>query len=179
MNNNDENKSIDLAVEAPLLCAIPRDYFRVPEGYFADLESSINREFREGTSELSVPDGYFENMHDEILKSIENTKDEAKVIPISRSRNRYWITVALSAAATGLLLFWMLGMKEEKCETFACLLDQTELSNEDLMILDETEIVELLGDDYDMIDATEMNDSELDAYLEDDIENISIDELYE
>ncbi len=179
MNNKDENTSIDLAKEAPLLSAIPRDDFRVPEGYFTDLESTINRKFREGTSELFVPDGYFESMHANILAKMENDQVEKKVIPISQSRTKYWIAAAISVAATGLLIFWMLGTGEEQCDTFACLLDQTELSNEDLMILDETEIVELLGDDYDMIDAIELKDAELDAYLEDDIENIDLDEFYD
>jgi hypothetical protein len=165
--------------EAPNLAAIPRDNFIVPEGYFSELEYNLKSKFQEGNSELQVPHDFFETMHTDILAKIASEDEVTRVVPLRNSKVAVWISTAVSIAAIGLLMFWFLGNQEGKCETFACLLEQTELSNDDLMILDEADLFELIGEEQDLLDAVQLDEDDLLNYLEDDIEDFTVDELYE
>lgn len=179
MSESIEHNDDELMKAAPILSAISRDEFSVPEEYFAKLESDLQKKFQEGSSELQVPHDFFDSMHSDILNKITTENVETKVIPLKNSNVAFWISTGLSIAAVGLLIFWFLGSQEEECETFACLLEQTELTNDDLMVLDEDDIFELIGEDQELIESIELDSDELLDYLENDLEDISIDELYE
>jgi hypothetical protein len=118
-------------------------------------------------------------MHTDILAKIASEDEVTRVVPLRNSKVAVWISTAVSIAAIGLLMFWFLGNQEGKCETFACLLEQTELSNDDLMILDEADLFELIGEEQDLLDAVQLDEDDLLNYLEDDIEDFTVDELYE
>ncbi|MFT7545870.1 MAG: hypothetical protein ACI8YO_002661 [Gammaproteobacteria bacterium] len=95
--------------------------------------------------EFNIPDGYFEDLHKSIedkLKSDDKEEhDTAKVIPLNKNR-RNWIIYSGIAACIALGLFVIGQNQSEDCQTFACLLEKTEITDEDIEFLEIQE-----GDD--------------------------------
>ncbi len=114
-----------------------KDQFKIPEGYFDDLRESIktSTQFNIQEDSFLVPTDYFESFG-EVLKS----KINPPVIPI---QNQKWMKYSSYAVAAGLALFLLLRYfpAQEKCENFTCMLENTELVEDDINWI-EQEIIE-------------------------------------
>ncbi|MCB0762426.1 MAG: hypothetical protein KDC12_12945 [Flavobacteriales bacterium] len=180
MNRFEHYTDEDWKREFPLLFSIPRDDFRVPEGYFEGFEKQVlNRSISDSTfmaggkeqpaeDGFSTPPDFFGSMHDEIMKEV------ARDTPVRTiSRKRTWVYWAAAACILGLVSWWTLMREQDKkCVTFACLLEQTHLSTEDLMFIEETDLILENTGELDETDMLELSDDELLEYLDDDLEQL-------
>jgi hypothetical protein len=155
---------------------IPQDRpekFKVPKDYFEDLKAELALKAAmhgKDNPSFSLPENYLQELNKE-LKSIP---DQSRVIPLWKSTA---FRIALSGVAATILLFLFIGNPFEKdCESFACLMEQTELSEEELLWIDEALIEEAY---LETVSENEMNNSDeayIDYLLEEDI---SMDALLE
>lgn len=125
----------------------PREGFNIPEGYFEDLQESLIDE----KTDMHVPAGYFDKLQATI---------EAEVTPkkiISLKRVAYWLS---AACIVGVIFMILQKSEQEECKTFACLLKESELTDEELLQLYDHTIVE------DLLNEGQAEEEESDAYLE-------------
>ncbi|MHA6280756.1 hypothetical protein ACXYMT_11295 [Salinimicrobium sp. CAU 1759] len=80
--------------------------FKVPEGYFQDLEShlmervtAVEKDF--GQSPFKVPENYFEQLGDKVFEKLEDQPKKGKVIPLFRRKT--WSYIAGVAAVAAVL----------------------------------------------------------------------------
>lgn len=105
------------------------DVFNTPKGYFKDLESSLI----EDQSEFAVPVDYFEKLDESLTKSASPTK------LITMKRVAFWLS---AACVVGAIFIYRNYNSEEECKTFACLLKESDFSEEELIMLYDNHIVE-------------------------------------
>jgi hypothetical protein len=125
----------------------PSDGFNIPAGYFEDLQDSLLEE----TNEFEVPASYF----DQLETKITAATDTSKIITFKRVA--FWLSAACVVGA--IFLYRSFSAKEE-CKTFACLLQESEFTEEDILLLYDSHIVEeFLEEDSQM-------DKESEAYMD-------------
>ena len=140
--------------------------FKTPEGYFEALKDEIK--LKQQLSEhdkqsFKVPENYFE----ELRANIARNKEETRVIPFWKHPS---FRIAVVSAAAVALLFFILGNPwEEQCESFACLMEQTELQPEDLGWMDDEIITEVYLESIDGSISEELNEDYIDYLVEEDI----------
>ena len=118
--------------------------FKVPESYFTNFKRELDLKIKAGQKdEFNVPDGYFEESRTDIFSIAE----EQKVIHISnRKRNILWYSISAVAATIAIVLTF--NIKETPdCETFACLLEKTTITQEDIEYLEENEEISFFDDE--------------------------------
>jgi len=101
---------------------------------------------------FTVPDGYFENFQRTMLQQIE---PETKVVPLYRNRKSWWYTAAAAVAVS--LSIPAINTLTTKSQTDIVVLDryfaETELSEEQIVELLETEDIAKIKVDYGLEDA--------------------------
>lgn len=118
--------------------------------------------------ELKTPDHFFEELQAVVLEESTDPKN-TKVIPL-----RNWL-LGLAAACIAGLIIWNAIPERETCETFACLLEKTELLEEDIAAL-----YELDGSPEELYLETnneDVNEEVLDYLIESDIDTEELWEL--
>jgi hypothetical protein len=104
-------------------------------------ESSAKKEF-------SVPENYFESAQDNIMSAVLPREDRTPVIPLKKSNKIRFITITSIAASIAALLFFNFPDKPDTNQSFAELLQNTELDDNDLdYIMTEPEDIELIVDE--------------------------------
>lgn len=147
------------------------DEFVVPEGSQAKLREEILHSTVGAKDKMSVPEGYFTGLSDEIMSKVQEPVAETPVVKIHHSR-RLWASVAVAASLIAAV--FIINPAEEKCESFACLLEQTDFGYEDIDYLttEDLEIL-LIDDEEELFD----EDDEIIDYLID--EDLDLDDLLE
>ena len=113
--------------------------FRMPEGYLDQFESELKLKLiKADKNSFRIPDGYGAESERK-LKSISKRKS---VITMKRT----WIAAAAVVAVAAMVFF--LRPVEEPCETFACLLEQAEITQEDIEYFEEYEEVSFYDEEY-------------------------------
>lgn len=149
----------DIAQDRPEKFKVPKDYF---EDLKAELALKAAMDEKEHPS-FKLPENYLP----ELQKDLKAIPDQTKVIPLWKNTT---FRIALSGVAATILLFLFIGNPFEKeCESFACLMEQTELSEEELLWIDEALIEEAY---LETVNENEMNNPDeayIDYLLEEDI----------
>lgn len=154
--------------------------FKVPEGYFDELEDQISIAQKEASlpkeTGYKVPSNYFENFEDKLLTTLHSEENKAtvKVIPLYQ---RNWFKVTTSIAACLLIaLFVSLNQKDditiELAENEVTNYLETDLASIDTddiaQLLTETELEEL---DF---DNEEVSNTNLEEYLLENLDDTSL-----
>lgn len=157
---------------------LPEASFETPDFYFKKVEIEINKRIGHSTTEKSqpeVPHGYFNDLNFKILD--QTLKAEAGHLINLKTKQRRLKTFLTLAAS--MIAFWLLTREiapEEKCETFACLLEKTDLTSEELLLIyDETIVEDLLESDASLLESIDSDHEMIDYLLEGDI---NLDELW-
>jgi hypothetical protein len=155
--------------------------FQIPEGYFesaradliqriSDTPENISIETK-NDSALKTPEGYFGQLSEDIFAQTSRAS-ELKEVPVRKlysTKRFYWL--AASAAVLILAVTTFLAQSaEDECITFACLLENTELT--------EKELIDIYSEDsfesewtYDgMTEIDILTEDEVHHYLEDDLD---------
>jgi len=176
MKQDEEDKN-DLKRMAPNLAALPRvNPFRVPDGYFRQLEEHVMGEIQERTAAtdttephggFDIPAGYFEALPSVIQNSIAEKKS-ARIRPLL-PQPAY--AVGIAAAFLAMLLLTRPALWFEEPNPTAVTLTVEELGNSTYLAeLDEHVLIEALGD-YEAGASTERNaDAEVEYLLENNID---------
>lgn len=151
-----------------------RKDFTVPENYFETLEQNALRQFTEG--DFHVPEGYFQELEHQLgvhpslppVPADYFDQLEGKVLmPVekpNRSSNIRPLIWAVSIAASLVIAFlWQRNSAKEECISFTCLLQQTQLSEDELLELYDHQVVDDLIQTTQVENTTEVDD---DPYLE-------------
>lgn len=168
-DNISEEKAL-LAKEAPLLFAMKkREVFKLKKGEDIRLEKT----WENGKTNpfLSTPNE-IEGISSKVLQVIEH-ENKPKTSTSSIVKSFTWI----GAAAAALLFVLFLIKPEKKCQTFACLLDNSQISNNEMIELiadDEDELIMLI--DVNQIEINPISDQEVIELLEDP--NLDIEDLW-
>lgn len=190
----------------PLLFSIPKDRFIAPEGYFEHLSANLNlkeisqseqfetpemffeeqhmqiqkRVEDEVNKELDVPADFFNDMHREIMQTVEETPQErSEAIVVSMSSSKQWPYWLAAACILGAIAWFSLtgSGSDEECITFACLLEQTEFTTDDLLFIDDTDLLIEQATETESIQMIEFQDDEILDYLdEEDLEELLLEE---
>ena len=150
------------------------DLLLIPDGYEDENKQNILAQIGDRPSDLGVPNGYFSALKSKLMaetevetaikaESLSADLETGRIIPLHRRRGT-WAAVA-AVAAMLLLAVTFLQPTEAKCETFACLLEEYELSEQDYMLLDESDLVVLLDDDASALSVTNVDDDVILDYL--------------
>lgn len=150
---------------------------RTPAGFFEKQEKQIlgRTVEAEETDDLGLPADFFEKQHEAILAKVDEEQKETKVFSLQRYKR---IIISTAAAAAAIFALFVLRPEDPApCETFACLLEQADLTAEDLMFLNDGDSDDLLTDDLLVVEeAMEDGDHEIIDYL---IESdYDLDEIY-
>lgn len=155
--------------------------FKTPDQYFEGLEDRImakttNTKLNSG---FKTPETYFDGLEDNILNTVNTTKTETKVVPLWAKKQ--WVYIGSIAASLALLITLTFNntatttdfssLTETDLETY--ILNNDELDNYDLASLYNTDE---LNTETDL--GTIISDTNLDAYIEDnsdDINNLILD----
>ena len=152
--------------------------FNTPKEYFSELENSILTQSSVPTkSAISVPDNYFEGLESRILEQIDE-EDKTPVRSINMKKSlQLWGSVA---AAFVIGFFFFNTTKTEECITFACLLEQTTFTEDELLHVYDEEIANEMIDDVDFLDNISLEDEEiLDYLIDEDFDLEALDNMYE
>lgn len=165
-----EEKAL-LAKEAPLLFSIKkREVFKLKQGEEIRLEKAWENGKTKANPFLSTPNE-IEGISLKVLEVIEHG-NKPKTSTSSIVKLFTWL------GAAAVLVFVLFLIKPEKeCETFACLLDNSEISNAEMMELiadDEDELIMLI--DVKQIEINPISDQEVIELLEDP--NLDIEDLW-
>ncbi|MDG1766842.1 MAG: hypothetical protein P8H98_08610 [Flavobacteriales bacterium] len=161
-----------LAKEAPLLFSMKkREVFRLKQGEELHLEKAWEKGKTKANPFLSAPNE-IEAISSSVLETIEqDSKQNQSISPIIKLFS--WV-----GAAAAVLVFVLVLIKPEKeCETFACLLENSEISNADMIELiadEEDELIMLI--DVKQIEINPISDQEVIELLEDP--NLDIEDLW-
>jgi hypothetical protein len=180
-NQTYKQEKEQLQKEAPTLFALPRmSVFVVPEMYFDllreewALRSASTLDKSESTSSFQIPEGYFESARADLIQRISDTPENISIetkndSALKTPEGYYWL--AASAAVLILAVTTFLAQSaEDECITFACLLENTELT--------EKELIDIYSEDsfesewtYDgMTEIDILTEDEVHHYLEDDLD---------
>ena len=143
--------------------------FAVPEDYFEKQSKTLLEEKIQCEAEMGLPETFFEEQHTAIVASVEkpDTVDGFK-------RYRSFILSTTVAAAAVIAFVFALPSEKEKCLTFACLLEQTDLTPEDLLFVDDNDLNEFV-DSEETIEVSDYNIEMIDYLIDSDSD---FDELY-
>lgn len=138
-------------------------HFHTPEGYFDALENRIDelisvQDLPHGGS-FDVPAKYFEDIETKVLRLTGQAKQEGRSL-------RMWLPFI--AAAAGLAIFLVVYFQgREKCESFTCLLEKSDITSEDLLFIEEETIAEYYLEHASLSDMSpEMQDELIESLLE-------------
>jgi hypothetical protein len=128
---------------------------RVDDDFFVQQQnqivSRINLEViseSSGKKEFNVPENYFESAQNNITSAVLPREDRTPVIPLKKSNKIRFLTITSVAASIAALLFFNFPDKPATNQSFAELLQNTELDDNDLdYIITEPEDIELIVDD--------------------------------
>lgn len=185
----------DLQNFAPTLFSIPKsDLLIIPDGYFESLDREWHTE--DMVPELVVPSDYFNQLSSEImLKALEKEQTdlnvdevffhsmEAEILSktidklgrqVVSFRKRRNLLLSTIGAAAALILAWMFfaPVETEECITFACLLEQSEISTSDLLEFEDMDLELLIPLEEEAVS----DDDELYNYLLDS--EVDLEDLY-
>lgn len=190
----------ELEALAPLFSALPKnDLLLTPEGFFEKFEDKVTSQTGSSEPELTVPEGFFEKQaeslleksaqtdpdlgipetffeeqHAAIMAAVEEPEKKAgKVVNFKRYR-RAILSTAAAAAAVFVVLF-AIPTEEEQCVTFACLLEQTDLTADDLLFVDDYDLNEFIDSEEEFEEPSEDEIEMIDYLIESDYD---FDELY-
>ncbi|MBI1268312.1 MAG: hypothetical protein GC193_12875 [Cryomorphaceae bacterium] len=125
----------------------PHDRFDIPAGYFEDLQDSLIAE----TRDFDVPATYFDTLETTIIAAATPTKI------INMKRVAFWLS---AACVVGAIFLYRNFTAKEECKTFACLLQESDFTEEELLMFYDSNIVEeFLEEDSEI-------DSESEAYMD-------------
>ena len=140
--------------------------FIPPEHYFAELEQELFLKGQlKGNDEQSfqVPHGYFEKLS----QSISTAKSITPVVPLWK---KDLFKLAWAGAAAAILIFLTLDTPtKEKCESFACLMEQTDLTPEDLAWVETSIIEEVYSESDEASEFAEEESAYINYLLEQDV----------
>ncbi|MFT4779827.1 MAG: hypothetical protein ACJAU0_001704 [Flavobacteriales bacterium] len=149
--------------------------FEVPTDYFTALEKDILRQTsgaKNKQTSFSIPSDYFEELEKAILT--ETKELETPVIASNRFSSR--LIIWSSVAALFILGFFLFNpVEKQPCVTFACLLGQSDLSDEDFLEIYDADVADELLETADFDRQSEFEDNDLIEYLIE--ENIDLDVL--
>ena len=197
--NNDVVSEIsdvqELETSAPNFSALPKnDLLLTPDGFFEDFENDLKANTETLDVEFAVPVNYFEKQSETLLEDsmrceaetglpktffeeqhaaiVDSAGQPDKVVRPKGFRS-FILSMAAAAAAIIAVVFALSSEKKE-CITFACLLEQTNLTPEDLLFVDDND----LNDFVDSESTLEVNDYNIEIidYLID--ADYDFDELY-
>lgn len=141
--------------------------FEVPQGYFNLLESKLKpvefgADLPAGGS-FSTPTGYFEELGKKAAERAANGNREGK---------SYRLWLPLMAAAASMAIFLVVYIQSRnKCESFTCLLEQSEVNPEDLMFIEEEVIAEYYLEHGGLSDISpELQEELMESLLEEDFD---------
>ncbi len=199
--------AVNPAAEPELSESISKQQFKVPKGYFNQLSDNILNKIKAAEEEslnplleqmrheeiFTVPEGYFENLSDEILRKAKGEDEEAIIRQLEpmleeAGVSRFSLSRVLSIAAVfAVLLFglWFVqpAANPAQSQTFE---DQlAALSDDDILEylddhsyeFDQYEIAEASKLNGNILDGVELNEDEIDYYLN-SIDFELINELY-
>ena len=124
--------------------------FKAPEDYFETFEERLFNKIGEDSlpkeAGFSVPDAYFSGLEDVVLKKVNASEKQTKVIPLFRKRTLFYVA---SIAACAAILFMVIKTETNSPDGFndiqlATLDDYIEAGN---LELDTYEVLAMLGDD--------------------------------
>lgn len=113
--------------------------FKIPERYFENMSSELNLKRVKSEDEFRVPEMYFENLKEQTIRPLRS----GKVLRMPSSK--IWLGIA---GAVVIFISILLIEREEPCESFSCLLEKTELTQEDLEYFEDYEEVSYYYEDY-------------------------------
>lgn len=153
--------------------------YKIPEGYFDSVEDNIlnkiNSPFEDvNASGYEVPDNYFNSIEDKVLDRVALKK--GKLVNLFTRRNLMY----LSGVAAALLIMISVVFKSDPLdETLDIEMVETYLEEQDLDSYELAELLaeaDLLDEDFTVFDEENLDDSEIEAYL---LENINIEDIIE
>jgi hypothetical protein len=159
--------------------------FEVPDAYFKEQSQALMNitgtespmhATAQDEEHLLTPAGYFSELEEAIL-SRTTRAPQTKVIGMVRPKTRRWLYTISSAAAILIAVAAILLAQgaEEDCKTFACLLEQTELTHDELLeFYVDSDLEETWAPED---DEPVLSDEELTEYLDDDLEWITDTEM--
>ncbi len=65
-----------------------------------------NIDFEHNKEAFKVPEGYFEQLEKNILAQTVETKEDAKIISINKNRKRFYLFSSVTGVAASLVLLW-------------------------------------------------------------------------
>ncbi len=161
--------------------------FKVPTDYFAGLTDRVldnlkNPEVKE--TGFTVPENYLDTLTDTIITSVNDSRDEIRVIPLKAKAEPQkapsWLVPFISIAAMGILLFSLQSLWETNEDGITALGDE-EMMNYVMNLEDgmDQEAVDLLFLDNDILDGitidTKIQDDQLLDYL---IDEVDLNQIY-
>lgn len=146
----------------------------VPENFFENQESVLMAKTGQIEKELGLPEEFFEKQHEAIMAQVAS-EDEPVGRVINFQKYRRAIVSFAAAAAVVAAVWFTLPAEEEQCVTFACLLEQSDLSSEDLLFVDDYDLSEFITSDSDLDQNSEEDIEMIDFLIESEYD---FDELY-
>lgn len=170
-DNTIEEKAL-LAKEAPLLFAMKkREVFKLKEGEDIRLVKTWENGKTNPNPFLSTPNE-IKGISSNVLEVIEHeNKQKQTISPMVKLYS--W----MGAAAAVIVFVLFLVKPDQECQTFACLLDNSEISNNEMIEMiadDEDELIMLI--DVQQIEINPISDQEVIELLEDP--NLDIEDLW-
>lgn len=141
---NDKEPTHEIENIAPLLVKLDRNGgFRTPEGYFEDLQHTIEHQtlpavFNEHRIPADAKSSYFDALESNILKQVaaEGRADDHTMRHLQRTRIVRFAAFASGIAATIALLWFIDTTQNSPCQSFECMLETAVLSEADLQALE-------------------------------------------
>lgn len=137
--------------------------FKIPEGYFEDLQDAIKKSTLLEIEEDSflVPSAYFESFAEEVRSKIDDSD-----ISIPRLNLMKYTSYAV-AAGLALFLFFQFYSLQDECEDFTCMLENSELVEDDIAWI-EPELVEAYYSEILQAEKVQEDDALIEYILEND-----------
>lgn len=148
---------------------------KVPDQFFSQLEASILDETigaKKVTPHFSIPNDYFVELETEVFNQTIGQETPIKTLLNIKQPLLVWSSVAASFII-GFLLFNQ--PKIQACVTFACLLEQSQLTEDDFLQVYDATVADELLETVNFSDGLDVNDDELIDFLID--EEIELHEL--
>lgn len=116
--------------------------FKTPDNYDNELRNELQLKtvLDAHKNDFKVPEGYFDSLSKEISRK--------KVTPVRSISGNIWLRIsAVTAVAASLLVAVLWLQSTQECESFACLIEQTELQPDDLIWVESSYIEEMYSDE--------------------------------
>lgn len=148
--------------------------FKIPDGYFDTLEEAVFNKMK-AQSQLknikspgfNVPKDYFKTVEDNVLKTLNNTEKEVKVVSLLTKRNLLYLS---GVAAAIVLMFSIfnsnntLSFDSIETEMVESYISTHDINSEDLASLwSETDLNDVAFTEYEFLDET------VEDYILDDV----------